>query len=90
MNALYIHHVLIAADDLERARQFYTGVLELLNSSVPTSSIRASGTRSATEGKNSTSMSGQTRRFAATSGSTVTTLVTADHSVSLVAFLGYS
>jgi glyoxylase I family protein len=29
MNTHYIHHVLIAVDDLERARQFYTNVLEL-------------------------------------------------------------
>ena len=29
MNTLYIHHVLIAVDDLERARQFYSGILEL-------------------------------------------------------------
>ena len=29
MNTLYIHHVLIAVDDLERARQFYTGILQL-------------------------------------------------------------
>ena len=29
MNKPYFHHVLIAADDLERSRQFYSGVLEL-------------------------------------------------------------
>jgi catechol 2,3-dioxygenase-like lactoylglutathione lyase family enzyme len=29
MNKSYVHHVLIAADDLERSRQFYSGVLEL-------------------------------------------------------------
>ena len=29
MNTLYIHHVLIAVDDLERTRQFYTGILQL-------------------------------------------------------------
>ena len=29
MNKPYLHHVLVAVDDLERARQFYTGVLEL-------------------------------------------------------------
>ena len=29
MDTLYIHHVLIVVDDLERTRQFYTGVLEL-------------------------------------------------------------
>jgi len=29
MNKPYLHHLLIAADDLERSRQFYSGVLEL-------------------------------------------------------------
>ena len=29
MSKLYLHHVLIAVDDLERARQFYTDVLEM-------------------------------------------------------------
>jgi glyoxylase I family protein len=29
MNKFYLHHVHIAAEDLERTRQFYTGVLEL-------------------------------------------------------------
>jgi glyoxylase I family protein len=29
MNKPYFHHILIAADDLERSRQFYSGVLEL-------------------------------------------------------------
>jgi glyoxylase I family protein len=29
MNKPYFHHVLIASDDLERSRQFYSGVLEL-------------------------------------------------------------
>ena len=29
MNKPYVHHVLVAADDLERSRQFYSGVLEL-------------------------------------------------------------
>jgi catechol 2,3-dioxygenase-like lactoylglutathione lyase family enzyme len=29
MNKPYVHHILIAADDLERSRQFYSGVLEL-------------------------------------------------------------
>ena len=29
MNKLYFHHVLIASEDLERSRQFYSSVLEL-------------------------------------------------------------
>lgn len=29
MNKFYLHHVHIAAEDLERTRQFYAGVLEL-------------------------------------------------------------
>jgi catechol 2,3-dioxygenase-like lactoylglutathione lyase family enzyme len=29
MNTLYVHHVLIVVDDLERTRRFYTNVLEL-------------------------------------------------------------
>jgi glyoxylase I family protein len=29
MNKPYLHHVHIAADDMERTRQFYTGVLEM-------------------------------------------------------------
>lgn len=29
MSKLYLHHVLVAVDDLERARQFYTNVLEM-------------------------------------------------------------
>ena len=29
MNKPYVHHVLVAADDLERSRQFYRDVLEL-------------------------------------------------------------
>jgi glyoxylase I family protein len=29
MSKLYLHHVLIAVDDLERAREFYTKVLEM-------------------------------------------------------------
>ncbi|MBV8279483.1 MAG: VOC family protein [Verrucomicrobia bacterium] len=29
MNKQYLHHILIAADDLERSREFYSGVLEL-------------------------------------------------------------
>jgi glyoxylase I family protein len=29
MNKPYLHHVLIAVDDMERTRQFYTGVLEM-------------------------------------------------------------
>ncbi|HEY5895827.1 MAG TPA: VOC family protein [Chthoniobacterales bacterium] len=29
MNKPYLHHVLVAVDDLERARHFYTGVLEM-------------------------------------------------------------
>ena len=29
MSKLHLHHVLLAVDDLERARQFYTNVLEM-------------------------------------------------------------
>ena len=29
MSKLYLHHVLVAVDDLERARQFYADVLEM-------------------------------------------------------------
>ena len=36
MNKPYLHHVLIAVEDIERARQFYTGVLELEEISRPT------------------------------------------------------
>jgi catechol 2,3-dioxygenase-like lactoylglutathione lyase family enzyme len=30
MSKAYLHHLLIAVDDLERARKFYTDVLEML------------------------------------------------------------
>jgi glyoxylase I family protein len=36
MNTPYLHHVTIAVDDLERARQFYTGVLEMQEIDRPT------------------------------------------------------
>ena len=36
MNKLYLHHVLVAVDDLERARRFYTDVLEMQEIDRPT------------------------------------------------------
>ena len=36
MSKLYLHHVLVAVDDLERARRFYTDVLEMQEIDRPT------------------------------------------------------
>ena len=36
MNKAYLHHVLVAVDDLERARKFYTDVLEMPEIDRPT------------------------------------------------------
>ena len=36
MNNLHLHHVLVAVDDLEPARQFYTDVLEMQEIDRPT------------------------------------------------------
>ena len=36
MNKPYLHHLLIAVEDIERARQFYTGVLEMEEINRPT------------------------------------------------------
>jgi catechol 2,3-dioxygenase-like lactoylglutathione lyase family enzyme len=75
MNKPYLHHVLVGVDDLERARQFYTGVLELQEIDRPPSPIRDSGTRSAMDDSNSTSLSVGRRRFAATKQTTPTIFI---------------
>jgi len=74
MSKAYLHHLLIAVEDLERARKFYTDVLEMQEIDRPSFPYPGIWYKIG-DGQQQLHIIARTRRSVATSGSMLTTYI---------------